>query len=63
MRHKQPYTLYKRARSTKRWTHMGYPSYFKETAIRVFQTILINNTFNPDFEVRLRPVNKKTEGK
>ena len=57
------YSLFYRPRvGTSRWTRVpGAGTYFRETAIRVFQNRLINGAFDTEFEWRLRVVKTETE--
>lgn len=51
------YALWRRKRTEKKWERVeSCAPYRRETAIRVFQTRLINSAFDPDYEFALRPV-------
>ena len=54
------YTIYERARGTKRWHRISDNSYPLNTAIRVFQNRLLEYMLsgNMQIERRLRPVTK-----
>ncbi len=55
-RRPRPYSLFRRHRLGRRWERMHAGAYTKPTAIRVYQTCLLNGVMDRDYEWQLRPV-------
>lgn len=50
------YSLFRRKRGTFKWERLGIGAFPIQTARRIFQTRLIEGTFNPEYEFRLKTV-------
>ena len=58
------YTLYERPRGTKKWTRVSEYSYKKDTAIRIYQSRLLDYLLAGEMSIErcLRPVPKDEYG-